>query len=309
MRTATAAAALLACLLLAGCGGGRSAAPSAPAKRGLFDYNRSAPLRLQDRGLINHGYPVGIRDVSYASPRGGRVPAYLVIPPVRGRRPAVIFMHGSGGSRDQFLLPAVWMAARGAVGLTITSPFDRQPRPAIPRGVAGLERQRKVTAKNVVELRRAVDVLRSLPYVDGSRIAYVGWSAGARTGALLAGVDHRIRFFDLISGGATPVSGYAAAAPPRLRKAVTAALAPVDPLRLVRHAAPSALFFQDGRTDEVVPRAALLALFRTASRPKLIRWYDSGHAPSPKAYHDLLGWVSARLGLHGVIVRRVETGP
>ncbi len=302
------AAALLGFLLLTGCGGTRTAEPHTPA-RGIFDYDHSAPLLLRDRGLINKGYPIEIHDVSYASPRGGRVPGYLVVPPVRGRRAAVIFMHGSGGSRDQFLLPAVWMAARGAVGLTISSPFDRAPRPAIPRGLRGVERQRDLTAQNVVELRRAVDLLSSLPYVDGSRIAYVGWSAGARTGALLAGVEHRIRAYDLISGGATPISRYAAAAPRRLRKAVAAALGAVDPLRFVRRATPSELFFQDGRTDGVVPRAALVALARAASRPKRIRWYDAGHAPSPRAYRDLLAWVSARLSLGGVVVRGVERGP
>jgi cephalosporin-C deacetylase-like acetyl esterase len=183
-------AAIFVSLLAGGCGGADGHA-RAPARAGLFDYDRSAPLGFRDRGRINHGYPIAVRDVSYASPKGGRVPGYLIVPPGRGRHPAVIYMHGSGGTRLDFVVPGTWMAARGAVALTIASPAARS-REAAAAGTRSLERQRDLTVQNVVDLRRAVDLLRSLPKVDPNRIAYVGYSAGARTGAILAGVEHRI---------------------------------------------------------------------------------------------------------------------
>jgi dienelactone hydrolase len=221
----------------------------------------------------------------------------------------VIYAHGAGGDRAQLVVPATWMAARGAVALTISAREARGPRPAAPRGPRALERARALFVQNVVDLRRAVDVLRSLPSVDPQRIAFVGWSAGARLGAVVAGVDHRVRAFDLMSGGATPTAEYLRAAPPALRARARAVLDELDPLRWVRRAAPSALFFQDGRRDEVVPHAALVTLARAGSEPKRLRWYDAGHALNARAYRDQLAWLSSRLGLGGPVVRGVPTGP
>lgn len=299
-------AALSLSMLAAGCGGGGHA--PAPARTGLFDYDRSAPLGFRDRGRINHGYPIAVRDISYASPKGGRVPGYLIVPPGRGRHPAVIYMHGSGGTRLDFVVPGTWMAARGAVALTIASPASRS-REAAGTGTRGLERERDLTVQNVVDLRRAVDVLRSLPEVDPNRMAYVGYSAGARTGAILAGVERRIKAYDLLSGGASPPAEYARAAPRHLRARITRVLGSVDPLRYVRRAAPAALFFQDGRRDRVVPRKALLALARAGSSPKRVRWYDAGHGLDEQAYRDQLRWLSRELGLDGPVVPGAVTGP
>src|SRR5919198_1791374 len=210
-------------------------------------------------------------------------------------------MHGSGGTRLDFVVPGSWMAARGAVALTIDSPLVRS-RLGAARGRAGLIQNRNLTAQSVVELRRAVDLLQSLPQVDPNRIAYVGYSAGARVGGLLAGIEHRIKAFDLLSGGAVPPSDYAKAAPRSLQPDILRLLGQVDPLRYVRRAAPSVLFFQDGRRDRVVPRAALENLSRAGSAPKIIRWYDSGHDLPKQAYRDQLRWLSRELGLDGPIV-------
>jgi dienelactone hydrolase len=307
----------VAALVAAGCGGSSHAATTATtasttttaAASGLYAYDPSAPLDVRDRGVVNHGYPIAVHDISYRSPRGGRVPAYLAVPPGKGRHPAVIYLHGSGGNRLQFLVEATWMAARGAVAMTIDSPYARTPAPVIPRGLPGLSRQRDLEAQTVVDLRRAVDLLQRRPDVDPHRIAFVGWSAGAKSGALLAGADHRIRAFDLMSGGSLPPSTYAAAAPAALRPELLRVLGSTDPLAAIAHAAPSALLLQDGLHDQVVPRAALDDLARAASEPKEVRWYDQGHAPGSAAFHDQLRWLAARLGLGGPVVRRAHAGP
>jgi hypothetical protein len=44
-----------------------------------FDYDSKAPLDVQEAGVEQRG-DVAIHDISYASPKGGRVPAYLVVP-------------------------------------------------------------------------------------------------------------------------------------------------------------------------------------------------------------------------------------
>ena len=315
-RAALVAAAALAAV---GCGGdagdgerprGASASDARPAPAArLFDYDRSQPLERRDRGVINPDYPIKVHDVSFASPRGGRVTGYLLLPPGDGPFPAVIYLHGSGGSRLDLVAPAAWLAARRVVALTIDSPFSRSPRPRVPRGVAGLRKERDLAVQTVVDLRRAVDLLQSLPQVDGDRIGFVGFSAGAKSGAILAAVERRIRAFVLMSGGAAPAAAFVRSAPAPLRPTVARILAQTDPLRFVGRAAPAEIFFQNGLSDTVVPRSALRALSAAGSRPKRVRWYRAGHALNAQAFRDQLSWLSQRLGVRGAPVPGTITAP
>ncbi len=297
--------ALFVALLAAGCGGGKTVATHAS----LFGYDRSAPLAFRDRGPVNHGYPIQVRDVSYASPRGGRVSAYLVVPPGKGPFPAVLYLHGSGEDRTRLVVPAAWLAARGAVGLAIDSAFVKASGPQPTDPVKRLERERDLTAQTVVDLRRGVELLASLPQVDAKRIGFVGYSGGAKLGAILAGVEPRIRAFDLMSGGSAPLESFVAVAPPSLRAPIRRVLGAVDPLRYVRRTRPAALFFQDGLDDTVVPHVQLAALAAAGSKPKRVRWYRAGHSLDAQAFRDQLAWLTRELGIHGSAVPGARTGP
>jgi dienelactone hydrolase len=291
--------AALVCILAAGCGGTDKEAREPPA---------SAPL-LEDRGRVNEAEPLAVRDVSFAL-RGGRVEGFLVLPPGRERLPAAVYVHGAGGDRSQLLVPATWLAARGAVALTITAPSSVDATPPGLTGLAALEWQRELTERDVAAVRRAVDALASRPEVDAARIGFVGWSAGARTGALVAAVEPRIDAFVLMSGGAEPVSAYARAAPAELRADVERILGAVDPLRSIGRAKRGSLLLQNGRRDEVVPQRALRALAKAAApaRPD-VRWYAAGHELDDVAHRDQLAWLQRKLDVRGPPVAGASTGP
>ena len=71
-----------------------------------------------------------MQDVSYAS-GDDRVEGYLVSPSsTSGKLPAVVFLHGAGGDREEQLDTAVKLAKRGAVALTITAPSGAKTPPA-----------------------------------------------------------------------------------------------------------------------------------------------------------------------------------
>jgi dienelactone hydrolase len=220
-----------------------------------------------------------------------------------------VYVHGSGGDRVDLLGPATWLAARGAVALAITAPSSVATTPGDLGPLPELRRQRELTVRDVVAVRRAVDLLSTLPGVERGRFGFVGWSAGARTGALLAGVERRIDAFVLMSGGATPVSAYAARAPSELRGDVSRILGQIDPIRLLRRARPESLLLQNGRRDEIVPPSALAALARAAPAGASVRWYPAGHALDAVAFRDQLAWLARKLELRGPPVPGARTGP
>jgi dienelactone hydrolase len=282
--------ALLAALaLLAGCGSGtthpRTATP--------FDYDASRPLGYVDRGRVDAGAPVAVHDVSFRS-QGRRIDGYLALPGGDARRPAVVVVHGSGGDRSELLGSAVRLAERGIAALTVTEPSTAYPPlPAV--GAAIIEQQRDIAVHDVVAVRRAVDLLRSLPSVDPARIGYLGWSAGAKTGALLAAADPRVSALALLSAGADPLSAFVANAPVSLRGRVRRVLGSVDPIAGIARARPGAVLLEDGRRDEIVPRAALRNVVRAAPKGTTVRWYPAGHALNERAYEDAIAWLVGKL--------------
>ncbi len=286
-----------------GCGGGGEK----QAAESPFAYDTTAPLEYVDRGVVNKEYPIAVHDVSYSTPAGNRIDAMLVVPPGKGPFPGVVYLHGSPGDRTQLLVPATWLSARGVVALTITMPQDVDPSGASPEERA--QAQREAVVETVVAARRGVDLLETLPRVDSDRIALVGWSGGARIGAILAGVEPRIGSFGLLSAGSTPVAEYAEQAPEELRPVIRDELGAVDPLRWIALAPPESILLQDGRSDEIVPTAALQALAEAAGPAATWRWYDQGHAPSDRAFADQLDWLTERLDLDGSVVVGAAGGP
>jgi dienelactone hydrolase len=287
-KTLLCAGALLGVVALAaGCGGGGSG-ESSLAKD--FAYDESQPIDLHTRGTERR-QGVAVRDVSYRGLDGKRLDAYLIVPPGAEDLPAVIFAHGAGGNRAELVSEATQLAELGVVAITLDMAYS----PLGPPGMDAVRARVDLEVDSVREVRRAVDVLRSLPEVDDDRIGYVGWSAGARMGAIVAGVEHRIKALDLIAGGAVPLGEYLAQAPPEFRDELEPLLGKSDPLRYVGHAAPSALLFQNGRRDEIVPQIALQTLAREGSDPKDVRWYDSGHVPSERAWNESRRWLAERL--------------
>ena len=283
---------LLLVALVAACGDEKSGAPS----QSQFSYDETKPLDVRDKPTSFSTNDVRVDDISFTGPGQTRLKAYLVKPSgSKGRHPAVIYAHGAGGDRRELLDEARKMALKGTVTLTLTMIYSPSRAKPLPSGMAGARANAKLEEDGVKEVRRAVDYLQSRDDVDGDQIGYVGWSAGARMGAVTAGVEHRIKAYDLISGGAVPVSEYVSLAPADLRVELRTVLEEADPLHFVGHAKPSELLFQDGRQDEIVPQAALEDLADAGSEPKEVRWYDAGHAPNAKMWADSRSWLADRL--------------
>jgi hypothetical protein len=126
----------------------------------MFDYSQESSLDLQELSCETRG-GADTHDISYASPNGARVSAYLVVPHGEGQFAGVIFLHGGEQDRSAFLDEALSLAKLGAVSLLIDEPSVRAfPFFAEPEA----DRERYIQA--VLKVRRGLDLLLSRPDID-----------------------------------------------------------------------------------------------------------------------------------------------
>lgn len=296
-------------LVLAACGAApASSVPAAATEETarLFDYDASAPLDVQTvKSEKREGYTWN--EITYASPKGGRVPALLLVPEGPGPFAGILLMHGAPGTYERMVPEGEVLVKRGAVILAINAPFSRGSRLGDPAELLYLdERDRDDQIQLIVDLRRAVDLLLSRPDVARDRLAYAGRSFGGAQGGLLAGVEKRIKAYALTVGdgglvshftGADDTHGPLQTLPQEQVKRWLAAMEPIEPIRWVGRAAPAHLLFQNGRQDPLVPEADGRAFQAAGSEPKTILWYDAGHQLDDQATRDRHIWLAEQVGI------------
>jgi dienelactone hydrolase len=271
------------------------------ADRALFAYDVDAPLNLQQTvESTNNG--VAVSAISFSSPDGGSVTGLLFDPVTRsGLRPGIVLMHGLPGTARVMAAHAQLLAELGAVVIAIDAPFARRSGPPVRFSTEDRAEQIQL----IKDLQRAVDVLRARANVDTARVAYVGVSYGGAMGALFVGIERRIRAAALVVGDGGLVSHFTGPEDFNLMAGLSCAtrvnwlraMAPVEPIRFIRHAPPTALLLQSGRLDNLVPAADAQDLHAAAPAPKTIRWYDAGHSLDQQAVADRYEWLNAQLGL------------
>jgi dienelactone hydrolase len=275
---------------VAGCGGSSKPAASVDP----FAYDQSAPTDAVATGQIASQFGLIETNVSFATP-SGNVQGLLISPETKQRGPAVIYLPGAGQDRTAFINPALELASHGATAFLITPPSSTTP--ATGKDAAErLHSYHDTVVADVVAARRAVDVLAELKQVDPKKIGLVGWSAGALTGAILAGAEPRLRAVVLLSAGAATVDDFVAKAPDSLKDDVRTTLEPIDPLRWIAKAHGSRLLLQNGTKDTVVPHAALARMVAAAPKGTTVKWYDAGHGLNGPAYAYHVAWLRKQLG-------------
>lgn len=276
---------------------GRSPSPSGQLPEGaaqLFQYDAAQPLDLRSvaRDAL-HG--VTVSDVTYASPKGGRVTAYLVAPASPGPFAGILFGHWGGGNRTEFLPEAILYARAGAVCLLPDYPWTRPaPWRRALQYSSGPDNDFEAYVQAVIDLRRGIDLLVARGDVDVKRLGYVGHSYGAQWGAILAAIDRR--FKAVVLAGGVPDLGaiYLESDDPD-----TVALRASDPARVARLLDVMApLLFQFARYEQNFPDSAMQRYYRAASEPKRVVRYSTGHdLNDPQALLDRAAWLQEHLGI------------
>jgi dienelactone hydrolase len=182
---------------------------------------KAAFLKLLDRPRV----PADVRDDAPAETRNGlayrrwsfasekkadgaveRVPVLTVRPAgATGRLPAVIVLHGTGGSKEGVASWLAEFAAKGVVGIAIDARYHGG-RSGGPPGsaayVAAITKAWKTPAgapmehpfyyDTVWDLWRLLDVLQDTPGIDPRRVGMLGISMGGIQTWLAASVDDRV---------------------------------------------------------------------------------------------------------------------
>jgi dipeptidyl aminopeptidase/acylaminoacyl peptidase len=231
------------------------------------------------------------------------VPAWVYEPEFEGPHAGIVFMHGMPGDRDTRSDLATGYALSGAVVVAISAPWARPDGPR-QRIITLTEQDRREQIQLIVDLRRAVDYLQAREDVDAERIGYVGFSYGGAMGGLLAGVEHRIKAYALAVGDGGLVAHLSGPEDTARRNVSNEQwqewlnlMEPIEPIRFVGLASPSALLFQNGRDDEMVPPRDAEPYQLAGSLPKTVLWYDSGHRLPAGAIRDQVAWMAEHIGI------------
>jgi dienelactone hydrolase len=281
---------------------GLTASPDAPAaddfgaQAALFRYDASADLAVQETGVENQG-AVSVHDIRFTPvPGADPVKAYVVVPEGKGPFAGVLWVHWLGEpsttNRTQFLKEAVGLAPKGVVSLLVDAMWSAPEW----YGHRVPEQDHDNSIKQVIALRRAMDLLVSRPDVDKARVGFVGHDYGGMYGMLAAGVDGRARTYVYIAV-APSLSHWAFFSRQPASKAAylrqNADLELTDSLRQVNSAST---LFQFANNDAYVSRADTQVVLGAAAEPKTRRFYDADHSMAvPQAAADRDEWLLREL--------------
>jgi len=241
----------------------------------LFRYKNNSPVTVHDVSSEQRG-DVTVRDITFSPEPGRDVKAYLVVPKGNGPFAGILWVHWLGeekSNRTQFLDEAVELAPKGAVSLLVDAMWSA------PEwfGKRVPEKDYENSIRQVIELRRALDLLLSQPNVDKTRVGFVGHDYGAMYGMLMAGVDQRVNTFVFVAATQS-LNDWAFLGPqPKSKAAYLKQNSNLELTDYLRQAKNASKFFQFGKDDFYVSRADGAILFAAATEPKQRKLYEAPH--------------------------------
>jgi dienelactone hydrolase len=261
----------------------------------LFRYQQS-PITINEVKSEQRG-DVTVRDITFSPGPGRETKAYLVVPKGNGPFAGILWVHWLGeekSNRTQFLDEAVELAPKGTVSLLVDAMWSAPEwfGKRIP------EKDYENSIRQVIELRRALDLLVSQSNVDKTRIGFVGHDYGAMYGMLMAGVDQRVNTFVFIAATQS-LNDWAFLGPqPKSKAAYLKQNADLELTDYLRQVTNASKFFQFGKSDFYVSQADAAILFKAATEPKQRKLYDAPHQmQSTEITKDRDDWLVKQLKL------------
>lgn len=265
------------------------------ARTALFRYNNS-PVSIKVVSSEQRG-DVTVRDITFSPAPGRETKAYLIVPKGSGQFAAILWVHWLGeekSNRTQFLDEAVELAPKGTVSLLVDAMWSAPEwfGQRIP------DKDYENSIRQVIELRRALDLLLSQANVDKTRIGFVGHDYGAMYGMLMAGVEQRINTFVFIAATQS-LNDWAFLGPqPKSKSAYLKQNSNLELTDYLRQVKTASKFFQFGKGDFYISQADAAILFAAAPEPKQRKLYEASHKmQSDDIMRDRDQWLVTQLKL------------
>ncbi len=270
----------------------------------FYGYDSSAPLNPK-LSILEETLDYSLYRVDFDSVWGRRVPALYMVPKKCGHlNPAIVFGHGFTGKKEDMRKYLSLLSEKCYCAISIDMWYHGERNIANKKMYSKhLYQMREGLAGSVVDLRRAVDFLETRSdEVDHSRISYLGGSMGGILGALLAGVESRIKCPVLVVGGAdwsylvknsivVQVDLSSDGMSRSLADSARRILAPVDPINTVQLISPRPLLMINAKHDILVNPASNKKMFLRAKAPRRIVWFASGHGvPEDETMKIVIDW-------------------
>jgi predicted esterase len=263
----------------------------------IFAYDRNAPLQVTEVGRETRGAAL-IRDISFV-PVDQPVKAYVVAPAGGAQAGgAILYVHWLGEpettNRTEFLAEAIAFAERGVTSVLVDTMW------AAPKwyGKRIPEDDYAQAIRQVIELRRAMDLLLAQPGIDPARIAFVGHDFGAMYGMIASAADRRAKAYVFMSATPHFADWFFFARQPKDPAAYRAQISSIDPVLYVPKLAPARIFFQFANKDEYVTAEEAAEYYAAAGVPKQTATYEAGHdLHTAEVAADRVAWLGRELGL------------
>src|SRR5258706_8749767 len=245
----------------------------------MRDYQK---LDAKDSRIIRSRVQDGLERqlLAIQTPFGYRRVAEMFRPESTETVAAILYVHwyepeSSDSNRSQFVEEAKEMARGGAVCFLIETLWS-DPDFFIKRTQAD---DMQNSLEEVVNIRRAMDVLLSQPNVDPECFAYVGHDFGGMYGVLAGALDQRPKHYVIMA--ATPRFPDWYLYLPKLegeaREAFISQMAEIDPIVHAPNLAPDSVLFQFGMDDPHVPKERAEEFFAATCEPKELRRNEFGN--------------------------------
>lgn len=181
------------------------------ARKALFLDGHAPAIAPKEFGSFHPMRGVTAHRVTFGTQYGMRIPAIVYHPDnIPGKLPAIVVVAGHGGDKTTWyeVYAGLLYANAGAIVVTY-DPIGEGERNAQhlhdarahDTNLPGLQSPARLGGLMAGDVSQAISYALSLPQVDPTRIAVLGYSMGSFHSALAAGLDPRIHYLVLSGGG------------------------------------------------------------------------------------------------------------
>lgn len=263
--------------------------PPWPTLLAAYDYDNNVPPEVSEEPVEHEAYTR--INLSFAGGSGKPVTGVFMRPKEGEKFPCVLALHGLTQSKEIAVKDfGERLVENGVAVLALDAPRHGQDRKATQQSYWRAKVIRVAIHDGVLNYRSALDYLATRPDVDQDRIGLIGLSMGAMTGAILGGVEGRIKAFALCVGGDpfVPIARVVSASMGREEYFA------VSPSLYIGHISPRPVLMINGRKDPIVVAPAALLLHEAAQMPKEVVWYNGDHDVPAAMKQKAVEWLVAK---------------